>query len=258
MPDRPGIMTSRTNRSGGDWTNTSHASRPSPTHVTSKPARTSLNSTRSRMSGSSSATRTRRRRVSGCTLPSSGTVVGRTGLRQRRKPTRREVVCFTRLGPNGSGAPVRTADASSAGRRRTSARCASSVPASTVAGVRYGAVIPWASEREFAELAAVAEEAGWDMVFSWESVWGQDAWVTLAAAATATEHLRLGTLLTPASRYRPWDLASRVASVDRLSGGRVTLGVGLGALHGNWLAFEPDEGRATRAARLDEGLAVYA
>lgn len=132
------------------------------------------------------------------------------------------------------------------------------MPASTVAGVRYGAVIPWASEREFAELAAVAEQAGWDMVFSWESVWGQDAWVTLAAAATATERLRLGTLLTPASRYRPWDLASRVASVDRLSGGRVTLGVGLGALHGNWLAFEPDEGRATRAARLDEGLAVYA
>ncbi len=124
--------------------------------------------------------------------------------------------------------------------------------------MRYGAVIPWASEREFAELAAVAEQAGWDMVLSWEAVWAQDAWVTLAAAAMTTEHIRLGTLLTPASRYRPWDLASRVGSVDRLSGGRVTVGVGLGALHGNWLAFEPDEGRATRAAKLDEGLAVYA
>ena len=124
--------------------------------------------------------------------------------------------------------------------------------------MRYGAVIPYADEREFTELATVAEAAGWDMVFSWEAVWGQDAWATLAAASMVTERVRLGTLLTPAARYRPWDLASRVASVDRLSGGRVTLGVGLGALHGNWLAFEPDEGRAVRAAKLDEVLAVYA
>jgi len=124
--------------------------------------------------------------------------------------------------------------------------------------MRFGAVIPYADERTFAELAVLAEDAGWDMVFSWESVWGQDAWVTLGAAAMVTERVRLGTLLTPASRYRPWDLASRVASVDRLSDGRVTLGVGLGALHGNWLAFEPDEGRAVRAAKLDEVLAIYA
>ena len=93
---------------------------------------------------------------------------------------------------------------------------------------------------------------GWDQVFSWESVWGQDAWVTLGAAAMVTERIRLGTLLTPAARHRPWDLASRCASVDRLSDGRVTLGVGLGALHGNWLAFEPDEGRAVQARKLDE------
>ena len=119
-------------------------------------------------------------------------------------------------------------------------------------------MIPYAGEREFAELAAVAEAAGWDQVFSWEAVWGQDAWATLAAAAMTTERIRLGTLLTPAARYRPWDLASRVASVDRLSDGRVTLGVGLGALHGNWLAFEPDEGRAVRARKLDEVLAIYA
>lgn len=124
--------------------------------------------------------------------------------------------------------------------------------------MRHGVVIPYATELEFADLAHDAEEAGWDMVFSWESVWGQDAWVTLGAAAMVTERIRLGTLLTPAARHRPWDLASRVASVDRLSQGRATLGVGLGALHGNWLAFEPDEGRATRAAKLDESLAIYA
>ena len=124
--------------------------------------------------------------------------------------------------------------------------------------MRYGAVIPYASEREFADLARTAEQSGWDAVLTWESVWGQDAWVTLGAAALRTERIRLGTLLTPASRHRPWDLASRVASVDRLSAGRVTLGVGLGALHGNWLAFEPDEGRRERARKLDECLDVYA
>ena len=124
--------------------------------------------------------------------------------------------------------------------------------------MKFGAVITYATEREFTELALVAEDAGWDQVFTWEAVWGQDAWVTLGAAAMATERIRLGTLLTPASRHRPWDLASRVASVDRLSDGRVTLGVGLGALHGNWLAFEADEGRAVRARKLDEVLDIYA
>ncbi|MBK8757880.1 MAG: LLM class flavin-dependent oxidoreductase [Actinomycetales bacterium] len=124
--------------------------------------------------------------------------------------------------------------------------------------MRHGCVIPFATEREFVELAGLAESSGWDAVFSWEAVWGQDAWATLAAAAVLTSRVRLGTLLTPASRHRPWDLASRVGTVDRLSAGRVTMCVGLGALHGNWLAFEADEGRAARARKLDESLAVYA
>lgn len=123
--------------------------------------------------------------------------------------------------------------------------------------MRYGCVIPLTTEPDFVHLAAAAEAAGWDAVFSWEAVWRHDAWATLAAAAMVTERIRLATLLTPASRYRPWDLAARVATVDRLSGGRVTLGVGLGALNDNWLAFEPAESRAVRAAKLDETLAVY-
>ena len=122
--------------------------------------------------------------------------------------------------------------------------------------MRYGAVLPFVSEPEFVDLARRAEDAGWDAVFTWEAVWAQDAWCTLAAAAVATERIRLGTVVTPASRYRPWDLASRVGSVDRLSRGRVTLGVGLGAQHENWTAFEAEESRAVRAARLDEGLEV--
>ncbi len=124
--------------------------------------------------------------------------------------------------------------------------------------MRTGFVIPYAAEREFVDLARLGEERGWDAVFGWEALYGIDAWVQLGAAAMVTERIRLGTLLTPASRHRPWDLASSVGSVDRISGGRAIMSVGLGALHPGWTAFEPDEGRAVRAAKLDEGLAVWA
>jgi len=124
--------------------------------------------------------------------------------------------------------------------------------------MRFGFVVPYADSREFAELAVLGEQHGWDAVFTWEAVYGVDAWVSLAAAAMETERIRLGTLLTPVARFRPWDLATRVGTVDRLSGGRVTLSAGLGALHEGWTAFEADEGRKVRAEKLDEGLAVYA
>jgi alkanesulfonate monooxygenase SsuD/methylene tetrahydromethanopterin reductase-like flavin-dependent oxidoreductase (luciferase family) len=124
--------------------------------------------------------------------------------------------------------------------------------------MRKGFVVPYADSRDFADLAALGEDHGWDGIFTWEALWGVDAWVSLAAAALATERIRLGTLLTPAARFKPWDLASRVGTVDRLSNGRVTLSVGLGALHHGWVAFEADEGRRTRAEKLDDVLAVYA
>jgi alkanesulfonate monooxygenase SsuD/methylene tetrahydromethanopterin reductase-like flavin-dependent oxidoreductase (luciferase family) len=66
--------------------------------------------------------------------------------------------------------------------------------------MRFGFVVPYADSRQFADLAALGEQRGWDAVFTWESVWGQHAWVTLGAAAMVTEQIRLGTLLTPASR----------------------------------------------------------
>jgi alkanesulfonate monooxygenase SsuD/methylene tetrahydromethanopterin reductase-like flavin-dependent oxidoreductase (luciferase family) len=126
-----------------------------------------------------------------------------------------------------------------------------------VTAFRAGVVITLATPREFADLAVAAEEAGWDAIFTWEAVWGQDAWVTLTAAAMQTSRIRLGTMLTPLPRVRPWELAGRVATLDHLSGGRVQLAVGLGALHAGWLAFERDEGRTVRAEKLDEGLAIY-
>jgi alkanesulfonate monooxygenase SsuD/methylene tetrahydromethanopterin reductase-like flavin-dependent oxidoreductase (luciferase family) len=122
--------------------------------------------------------------------------------------------------------------------------------------MRYGFVLPAGDARDAAELARLAEEHGWDGFFVWEPVWGVDAWVMLGAAAMTTSRIRLGTLLTPLPRRKPWDLAGQVAAVDNLSGGRVVLAVGLGALHPGWTAFERDEGRRVRAERLDEGLDV--
>ena len=107
--------------------------------------------------------------------------------------------------------------------------------------MKTGFVVPYATEREFADLARLGEDRGWDAVLGWEALYGVEAWVQLGAAAMVTERIRLGTLLTPASRHRPWDLASRVGSVDRLSGGRAFMSVGLGALHPGWTAFEAVE-----------------
>ncbi|HEY8472603.1 MAG TPA: LLM class flavin-dependent oxidoreductase [Natronosporangium sp.] len=122
--------------------------------------------------------------------------------------------------------------------------------------MKYGFVLPRGDARTASELAAEAEAAGWDGFFVWEPVWGVDAWVALAAAAMTTERIRLGTMLTPLPRRRPWDLAGQTATLDNLSNGRVILSVGLGAVHDGWTAFEPDPGRKTRAELLDEGLAV--
>ncbi len=122
--------------------------------------------------------------------------------------------------------------------------------------MKYGFVLPWGDARTAAELAALAERHGWDGFFMWEAVWGIDPWVALAAAAMTTSRIRLGTMLTPLPRRRPWDLASQTATLDNLSGGRVILSVGLGAAHAGWLAFEPDPGRKVRAELLDEGLDV--
>ena len=122
--------------------------------------------------------------------------------------------------------------------------------------MHYGIVMTTGDATDVAELAVLAERSGWEAIFTWEPVWGVDAWIALTAAAMRTSTIRLGTMLTPLPRRKPWDLATTTATLDRLSGGRVILSVGLGALHEGWTAFEPDEGRHTRAELLDEGLDV--
>ncbi|MEM7338041.1 MAG: LLM class F420-dependent oxidoreductase [Actinomycetota bacterium] len=55
-----------------------------------------------------------------------------------------------------------------------------------------------------------------------------DAWVTLGGLARETSSIRLGTLVSPATFYRPGPLAVAVAQVDEMSGGRVEFGFGTG------------------------------
>lgn len=121
--------------------------------------------------------------------------------------------------------------------------------------MRYGFVLPYGDARTTADLAEVAEESGWDGFFVWEGIWALDAWVMLTAAAMRTERIRLGTMLTPLPRRRPWELAGQTATLDNLSGGRVVLPVGLGVSDEDrfWL-FEDDPGRRVRAELMDESL----
>ena len=123
---------------------------------------------------------------------------------------------------------------------------------------------PFADARTLANLARDAEEAGWDGFFMWDhmAMWRSpwepvvDPWVALAAVAMSTSRVRLGPMVTPVARRRPWKLARETASLDHLSGGRLTLGVGLGDSRYEFDDLGEEADRKVRAAMLDEGLEV--
>src|ERR1700733_11572742 len=96
--------------------------------------------------------------------------------------------------------------------------------------MRYGVVLPGGTAPEQLDQAVLAEQAGWDAVFTWEAAYGVDAWSLLAAMAVRTLRVRLGTMLTPLPWRSPWKVASQVATLDQLSGGRAILAVGVGAV----------------------------
>jgi hypothetical protein len=123
--------------------------------------------------------------------------------------------------------------------------------------VRFGFVLPGGPPLEQVEQAVLAEEAGWDGVFVWESwAYAVDPWTLLAAIAARTERIRLGSMLTPLPWRRPWKLAGQVATLDQLSHGRAILAVGLGAPDAALGKTGEPEDRRTRAALLDEGIDV--
>jgi alkanesulfonate monooxygenase SsuD/methylene tetrahydromethanopterin reductase-like flavin-dependent oxidoreductase (luciferase family) len=120
----------------------------------------------------------------------------------------------------------------------------------------------FADARVMAELAWEAEGAGWDGFFIWDHIRPGpeplgDPWVLLTAIALATERLRIGPMVTPVPRRRPEELARQATTLDRLSNGRLVLGVGLGDdTWREYSAFDGPEDARVRAEMLDEGLYV--
>jgi alkanesulfonate monooxygenase SsuD/methylene tetrahydromethanopterin reductase-like flavin-dependent oxidoreductase (luciferase family) len=117
---------------------------------------------------------------------------------------------------------------------------------------------------KLAQMAHEAEEAGWDGFFIWDHIMFDptfhpipDTWVALAVIATHTRRMRIGTLVTPIARRRPWKLARETVSVDRLSNGRLTLGIGLGdPVQWDYGFFGEETDAKIRAQKLDEGLDI--
>jgi alkanesulfonate monooxygenase SsuD/methylene tetrahydromethanopterin reductase-like flavin-dependent oxidoreductase (luciferase family) len=116
--------------------------------------------------------------------------------------------------------------------------------------------------RVMADVAAAAEEKGWDGLFVWDHIVYRapvravaDPWIVLSAVACATQTMRLGPLVTPPARRRVQKLARETVTLDHLSGGRLILGVGLGSDNSGELGpFGEELDPKKRATLFDDGL----
>jgi alkanesulfonate monooxygenase SsuD/methylene tetrahydromethanopterin reductase-like flavin-dependent oxidoreductase (luciferase family) len=134
--------------------------------------------------------------------------------------------------------------------------------------VRYAVSVPnvgaFADGNLLVDFASTAEEAGWDGFFLWDRLLHQagwdviDPWVAMGAIARVTVSVRIGIMVVPLARQHPGEVAKRTATLDRMTGGRMTLGVGLGSLGLEFEAFGQTSDPAARGARLDEALDIVA
>jgi alkanesulfonate monooxygenase SsuD/methylene tetrahydromethanopterin reductase-like flavin-dependent oxidoreductase (luciferase family) len=131
--------------------------------------------------------------------------------------------------------------------------------------VRYAVGLPNVGEfgdpSLLIELAVAAEETGWDGVYLWDHLLYHDpGWpvvsptVVASAIAARTSRIRIGVLMTALPRRRVQTVAKETATLDVLSGGRFTLGAGLGSMDAEYAEFGEDPDLKVRAARLDSGL----
>jgi alkanesulfonate monooxygenase SsuD/methylene tetrahydromethanopterin reductase-like flavin-dependent oxidoreductase (luciferase family) len=135
--------------------------------------------------------------------------------------------------------------------------------------MRFGLTMPnfgeFANPATVIELSRLAETAGWDGVFVWDHInpFGEmpvdvaDPWILLTAMAAATERVAIGPMVTPLPRRRPWVVARQTATLDRLSGGRLVMGVGCGLPpETEFGAFGEATELRVRAEKLDEALTI--
>ena len=129
--------------------------------------------------------------------------------------------------------------------------------------MKAGVLITGGPAREQVALARAADDAGWAGVFTFDGIHVgddievHDPFALLAAFAVATSRVRLGAIVHPLARRKPWEVARQATTVDQLSGGRLVLPVGLGAVDDAGFARVGDVAdRRTRAERLDESLEI--
>lgn len=123
--------------------------------------------------------------------------------------------------------------------------------------MQFGLALPYNQTRNIAQWAKMAEECGWDGIFLGDAIWCEDPMIGLAAAAVATNRIRLGTMIIPVPLRRPWKIASESVALDHLSEGRLILGLGTGAVWMGWQSF-PDEATdpKIRTEMLDETIDI--
>lgn len=136
--------------------------------------------------------------------------------------------------------------------------------------MKYGLYLPnfgpFGDPLTLVEWAQDAERAGWDGFFIWDHIARYpdrgdvvDPWIALSAIAVSTHKIKIGALVTPLARRRPWKVARETVSLDHLSKGRLIFSVGLGGESGKdveWGNFGEISDLKVRAQMLDEGLDI--
>jgi hypothetical protein len=123
--------------------------------------------------------------------------------------------------------------------------------------MKFGIALPYWDALKTGRYARLVEENGWDGVFVGDAIWCEDPIISLTVAALQTNRIHLGVMVIPMPLRKPWKIASETAALDHVSGGRLILGLGTGAVFMGWHAF-PDEVTETkaRAEMLDEGIDI--
>lgn len=109
------------------------------------------------------------------------------------------------------------------------------------------------------DLAQHAEAQGWDGFYLWDSMTPDapmaELITALAAIAASTEDIRIGPMVMVLPQRRPWVVARQTTTIDRLSGGRLTYGVGIGDEETYEMFGEPGTAKS-HGEMLDEELAI--
>jgi len=122
----------------------------------------------------------------------------------------------------------------------------------------------WESKKQLHDWVLEVEKLGYDAIFlpdhcmlpmvTNELV---DTWITHSYIAAITEHVRLGSNVSPLPRYYPSYLAKMLASVDYLSNGRIIVGLGAGGVPDEFINYSPSfDPPAIRVSKFIEGVEI--